>query len=71
MTPKQIALLNQACQMAGIDSSKISATNPFKKSGQTPAMLQAAVAEIDPAQAARWRVDAGELLSVSTLSELH
>ena len=41
MTPKQIALLNQACQMAGIDSSKISATNPFKKSGQTPAMLQA------------------------------
>ena len=70
MTPKQIQLLNRACKMAGIDSSKISPSNPFEKSGSTAGMLQAAIAEIDPAQAARWRVAAGGSLSVSTLSEL-
>ena len=56
--------------MAGIDSSKISPSNPFEKSGSTAGMLQAAIAELDPAQAARWRVAAGGSLSVSTLSEL-
>ena len=59
MTPKQIQLLNRACKMAGIDSSKISPSNPFEKSGSTAGMLQAAIAELDPAQAARWRVAAG------------
>jgi len=70
MTPKQIQLLNQACKMAGIDSSKISPTNPFEKSGSTAGMLQAAIAELDPAQAARWRVAAGGSLSVATIAEL-
>jgi len=51
MTPKQIQLLNRACKMAGIDSSKISPSNPFEKSGMTAGMLQAAIAELDPAQA--------------------
>ena len=53
MTPKQIQLLNRACLMAGIDSSKISPSNPFEKSGSTVGMLQVAIAELDPAQAAR------------------
>ena len=70
MTPKQIQLLNRACKMAGIDSSKISPSNPFEKSGSTAGMLQAAIAEIDPAQAARWRVAAGGSLSVATMAEL-
>lgn len=56
--------------MAGIDSKKISPSNPFEKSGATAAMLQEAIAQIDPVQAARWRVDAGGQLSVSTLAEL-
>ena len=56
--------------MAGIDSSKISPSNPFEKSGSTAGMLQAAIAEIDPAQAARWRVAAGGSLSVATMAEL-
>ena len=56
--------------MAGIDSSKISPSNPFEKSGATAGMLQAAIAEIDPAQAARWRVAAGGSLSVATMAEL-
>ena len=33
-------------------------------------MLQAAIAELDPAQAARWRVAAGGSLSVATMAEL-
>ena len=33
-------------------------------------MLQAAVSEIDPAQAARWRVSAGQGLSIATMAEI-
>ena len=56
--------------MAGIDSSKISPSNPFEKNGGTAKLLQAAVGEIDPAQAARWRVAAGGGLSIATLAEM-
>ena len=56
--------------MAGVDSSKISPSNPFEKSGMTAGLLQAAIAELDPAQAARWRVAAGGGLSVATMAEL-
>jgi hypothetical protein len=70
MTPKEIQVLSQACQMAGIDSSKISPNNPFEKSGGTASLLQAAVAQVDPAQAAKWRVAAGGGLSIAQLSEL-
>ena len=44
---------------AGVDATKIQPDNPFSKSGETASMLQAAVSEINPAQAARWCVDAG------------
>lgn len=57
--------------MAGVDPSKISPANPFEKNGMTASMLQAAVSEIDPAQAAKWRVAAGGSLSVATLAELN
>ena len=70
MTPKEIQVLSQACQQAGIDSSKISPSNPFEKSGGTASLLQAAVALVDPAQAAKWRVEAGGSLSVATLAEM-
>ena len=36
----------------------------------TAGLIQAAIAELDPAQAARWRVDAGSSLSVATMAEL-
>ena len=39
MTPKQIALLDCACKMAGIVSSVIKAENPFKRSGEKAAPL--------------------------------
>ena len=70
MTPKEIELLAKACRMAGIDATKITPSNPFGKSGGTAGMLQAAVAELNPVQAAKWRVAAGGGLSVATMSEL-
>ena len=56
--------------MTGTDPKTISPENPFSKSGKVAQMLQVAVAEIDPEQSARWRVDAGGGLSVATLSEM-
>ena len=70
MTPKEIQILHQACVAAGVYPSKIQPDNPFKKSGGTAQLLQAAVEEIDPAQAARWRVAAGSGLSLSTMHEV-
>lgn len=70
MTKTEIDLLAKACRMAGIDASTIAPSNPFEKKGGTAAMLQAAVSEIDPVQAAEWRIAAGGGLSIQTLSEL-
>lgn len=70
MTPKEIQVLAQACRMAGIDATKITPANPFEKSGKTADLIQAAVSELDPGQAAKWRVAAGGGLSVATLAEL-
>ena len=41
-----------------------------KKGGSTAGLIQAAVAEEDPAQAAKWRVAAGKCLSMATMAEL-
>ena len=46
MTPQEIDILNRACIAAGIDSSKIQPDDPFKKSGGTAQLLQAAVGEM-------------------------
>ena len=70
MTKQEIQVLYRACKSAGIDASKITPANPFEKSGGTASLLQAAVAQVDPAQAAKWRVSAGGGLSIATLSEL-
>ena len=39
MTSKQIALLDCACKMAGIDSRIIKAENPFERSAEKAAQL--------------------------------
>ena len=71
MTKQEIEVLKNACQMAGIDAKTIRPEKPFKKKGKVAGLLQVAVSEISPAQAAKWRVDAGGSLSVATLSEMH
>ena len=70
MTPNEIQILQHACQAARIDASKIKPENPFTKSGNTATLLQAAVGEFAPEQAAKWRCEAGGGLSVQTLSEI-
>ncbi|ABB34228.1 hypothetical protein [Synechococcus sp. CC9605] len=70
MTKTEIELLVKAFQVAGIDASKIAPANLFEKSGKVADMLQVAVAEIDPLQAAEWRIAADGGLSVATLAEL-
>ena len=70
MTPQEIQVLQQACKAAGVNASKIRPQNPFTKSGSTASMIQAAVAELAPEQAAKWRCDAGGGLSVQTLAEM-
>ena len=70
MTDQEIQILADACRMAGIDATKIKPENPFERSGKTADFLQAAVAEIDPVQAAKWRVAAGGSLSLATMAEL-
>ena len=58
MNPKEIQLLANACAAAGIDASKITPANPFEKSGKVAELLQVAVAELNPAMAAKWRIAA-------------
>ncbi|QNI54622.1 hypothetical protein SynBIOSE41_02117 [Synechococcus sp. BIOS-E4-1] len=70
MTQQQVRLLNRARKMAGIDSGKISPSNPFEKSESVAGILQAAIAELDPAQAPKWGIAAGGLLFIATLNEL-
>ena len=70
MTEKEIEVLAQACKAADIDATKIKPENPFSKNGSTATMLQAAVAEFHPEQAAKWHCEAGGGLSVQTLSEI-
>ena len=69
MTEKEIEVLAQACKASGIDATKIKPENPFTNNGGTATMLQAAVAEFHPEQAAMWRVAAGGSLSLATMAE--
>ena len=71
MTPEEIRILNDCCRIAGVDASKIKPENPMSKKGSTASLLPAAAAEFHPAQAAKWRLDAGGSLSVATLTEMH
>ena len=70
MTPQEIQILHRACQAAGVDATKIRGINPFTKSGFTASLLQGAIAEIDPVQAAKWRVDAGQGMNLATMHEI-
>ena len=70
MTPTEIQILHQACKAAGVDATKIRPENPWSRQGGIANVIQMSVANIDPKQAAKWRVEAGGGLSVATLSEI-
>jgi len=63
---QELKVLLQAAQVARMDPSTLKPKNPWTLQGQTAKTLQLAVSEIDPAQAARWRVEAGETISLAS-----
>ena len=69
MSDREVNLLYEAARMTGEDPSKLSLSNPFSKSGKKAEMIQLACAEIDPEQAAIWRVQQGREISVATARE--
>lgn len=64
MSEKEIQLLLTAAQQLKIDPNSLQVKNPFLLQGTTAVSMQTAIAELDPAQAARWRLEAGESLSL-------
>lgn len=69
MTDREIDVLYEGARMAGEDPSKISLSNPFSKSGKKAELIQIACAEVDPEQAAIWRLQEGRGISVGTAKE--
>jgi len=70
MTPEEIKVLRDACIAARIDPTKVSAENPFARTGKTAEFIQAMVQEGDPVQAARWRKAAGKTINLETAAML-
>ena len=69
MSDREVKLLYNAVRMTGGDPSKISLANPFSKSGEKATLIQIACGELDPEQAAIWRVQEGKGISVATAAE--
>ena len=68
--PDDIRLLLAACQQAGIDPGKVSASNPHLKSGATAEKLQSYAAMIDPQRAAGWAAAANKKPSLRSIAAL-
>ena len=65
MTDAELRVLHQAAIKLGIPTTELSVRNPFEMKGKRAEMLQAAIAEVDPVQAAAWNRDAGGELSLA------
>ena len=59
MTKQEIQVLYQAYTSVGFEASKVNRAEPFKKSVVTARFLQAAVAQVDPAQIVKLCIEAG------------
>ena len=58
-------MLLDAATLAKIPVSDLKPVNPFSQQGERAKMMQMAVQEISAAQAARWRVEAGDSVSLA------
>ena len=65
MTDDELRVLHQAAIKLGLPTTEVSVRNPFEMKGKRAEMLQAAISELDPAQAAAWNRDAGGELSLA------
>lgn len=66
MNETELQTLLNAAKLAKIDPSGLKPVNPFTQSGERAQAMQMAVSEVDPAQAARWRIAAGETISLAS-----
>ena len=62
--------LYRAAQECGVDCSKLSAENPFLKSGATAGMIQASIQETNPILAAEMRMAAGISPNLAAVAQL-
>ena len=65
MTESELKVLLDAASLAKIDPSRLKPVNPWSQQGPTAQSLQVAVQEISATQAARWRNEAGESVSLA------
>ena len=65
MKTEQLQLLLEAAQNLQLDPSQLKVANPWTLNGATAQSIQAAVSELNPQQAAEWRQEAGEALSLA------
>lgn len=65
MTENELKVLLDAASLAKIDPAGLKPLNPFTQQGPTAQSLQVAVQEINATQAARWRNEAGESVSLA------
>ncbi len=65
MTENELKVLLDAVSLAKIDPAGLKPVNPFTQQGPTAKSLQVAVQEINATQAARWRNEAGESISLA------
>jgi len=64
VTDEELQLLLQAACVAKLDPSQLKPINPFTQQGGVARTMQSAVEQVNPSIAARWRVEAGETLSL-------
>ena len=65
MTDTELKTLHQAAIALNLPTTEMSVRNPFEMKGKRAEMIQAAVSQIDPVQAAAWRQAAGGELSLA------
>ena len=65
MKNDQLQLLLEAAQKLQLDPSQIKVQNPWTMNGSVAESIQTAISELDPKQAAAWRIEAGETLSLA------
>ena len=59
-------MLLDAASLARIPADTLKPVNPFSQTGPRAEAMQMAVADVNPAQAARWRMEAGETISLAS-----
>lgn len=61
---EELKCLYEASRVANIDPMRLKTVNPWTQQGKIAELMQVAVSETNPQLAARWRLEAGESVSL-------